>query len=1016
MGPRIDPIRTAVRSVLASSAFVAGSVFAADEPKEEATRAVLDRVEVTGSRIKRTQLEGAMPVTTVTREDIERTGIQSIGDLLQELPAAGASLNTNFNNGGDGGTYIDLRNLGAERVLVLVNGRRWVPASGNFGVANGVDLNTIPFAVIERVEVLKDGASAVYGSDAIAGVVNIITKKDYDGAQANAYIGQFDEGDGRQEAADFTLGSSGARGSAVMNASYYKAEPVWAGDRNISAEPLFGTGNRFGSTTTPMGRFRIRDPLNVTGGQFAVGGPYRYWTGQCLVSGPCPTGQLSFGATRDTGAGTDPTAGVQPGDFRPFDIVADPYNFAPDNYLATPSERWALYAQTSFAITDNITFVSEAVYQKLKAEALLAAMPVVVGATGSFNAGQLIGIDATNPYNPFGLTLSPTNPPAAGQLFLFGAQRRFVETGGRSFNRDSDTYRFGAGLEGVIEIAGRAFDWDAGATYSESRNMAITYGLINTARLAASLGPVASCISPCVPLNMFGGVGTITQPMLDYVTFNAHDDVGVEQRDYAANLSGEIFDLPAGAVGLAVGLEHLAVEGFFQPDALISAGNTTGNVAQPTAGAYDVSEAYAEVAIPLLRDVPFAEMLEVSVAMRYSDYSNFGETTNSKLGLRWQPFGDLLVRATYQHAFRAPSIGDLYSQQFDSFAQFGDICSVSTINGGTGQTGSLDPTPDNVQEAQTLANCTNAAVLFGATTYSPQIVENATDLFVPSEAAAGGIGNMYGQANVQIRITAGGNPDLGPETAESTTLGFVYTPGYVEGLSLSLDWYSIELSDAITFIFAGTYLDQCYNLGVQAFCEYIDRQATGDIEDLQQIAINADSYLTSGIDLNVVWRLGEVPFAPGEWKVVWDTTWIDDYEVCVVGAACIDYVQFNRGDSALPMFKSLLGIEWTYGDWEANWRSRFIGRQYELCTSSAAVVGFICSNPTGSTNALGATTYHSVQVSYTVGDWDTRFTVGIENVGDKAPPLSYMAFANSFDATTYEIPGRFPYLRISKAF
>jgi iron complex outermembrane receptor protein len=950
-------LRDAVR--LALTAGLASSLVAIPAHAEDDDAAKLDRVEVTGSRIKRTQLEGAMPVTSVTREQIEKTGINSIGDLLQELPAAGAALNTNFNNGGDGSTRIDLRNLGSNRVLVLVNGRRWVNAVGGGGVNNAVDLNTIPISIIERIEVLKDGASAVYGSDAIAGVVNIITRRDFDGAAANATVSEFDEGDGRQELFDFSIGASTARSSAFLNATYFKAEEVAAGDRDISKEPLWGTGNVLGSSTTPNGRVRVPD----------FGAPFN-----------------GAGATRDTGGDFTPSVG----DFRPY-TPADAYNFAPDNYLGTPNERWGLYAQGRHDLTDNVTFTSEALYTTRKSEQLLAAMPVTLGpAVAGINAdGAMVGISATNPFNIFGQDLDPV--AANPGLHLNGIQRRFVETGGRSFNQDVALFRFGAGLEGNFEAFGRVFDWNVGYTFTEASSRDITYGLLNTAAIRTALGPIASCTAPCVPMNLFGGAGSITQSMLDFVTFNAHDLTGYEMRNYTGNISGEVLDLPAGPVGLALGYEWRQEHAYDDPDALIAAGNTTGNARSPTAGGYALSEMYAEVAIPVLSGLPFAEVLEIQLAARSSDYETFGSTTNTKFGFRWQPFSDLLVRGTFQEGFRAPSVGELFLGQSDSFPSLPDPCSniaVSTNN-------------------QLIANCTG--VVTGGV--APLI----TGPYVPADGS-------YVQSNPQIRITVGGNPGLLPETAESTTFGFVYSPGFVEGLSVSLDWYDITLDGAIQTVGAGQIMQQCYGSpsgsvagGNQNFCNLLTRFAGGDVEDLLSSFTNVSTFDVGGIDLNVVYRAGELPFVPGEWKFTWDTAFVDTYEITAFGATQ-DFVQNNVGDTSIPAFKSNLDIEWSMGDWEATWRMRFIGRQYEFCSSSYTAAGFPCSDVANSQNAMGATTYHNVQVSYHLSDWDTRFTFGVQNIGDKKPPLSAQAFANSFDATTYEVPGRVPYFRVSKTF
>jgi outer membrane receptor protein involved in Fe transport len=414
-----------------------------------------------------------------------------------------------------------------------------------------------------------------------------------------------------------------------------------------------------------------------------------------------------------------------------------------------------------------------------------------------------------------------------------------------------------------------------------------------------------------------------------------------------------------------------------------------------------------------------------------------------KFGIRWQPFNDLLVRGTYQEGFRAPNIAELYLGQSDSFPNLQDACSVPTANvpaGGSGSGGLLDPTPDDAvngspytvspggptvlqQQAaasQLYANCTGATFIGAAGTFNPLITPDVGQtLYVP----VGTPGSWYGQGNQQIRITVGGNPGLTPETSTSTTIGFVYSPSYIDGLSLTLDWYSIEIEDAIVTVGSTTVMNGCYVGSNDTFCNLLNRLNSGDLEDLLSSQSNIGSFTVEGVDFNVVYRAGELPLLPGEWKFVWDTAYVDNFEQCVTGATtttCTDFVGFNVGDGAIPAFKSQFDIDWTYGDWEVTWRMRFIGAQSENCTTSGVpltVYGPPCSNVISSssaTNHLGATTYHSVQVAYTLSEWDTRLTFGIQNVGDKQPPFSATAFANSFDATVYEVPGRFPYLRISK--
>ncbi len=317
-----NPLSIAIRNALLTGTaltFVAGPAFAADKNKDEDNRII-----VTGSRIKRVDAETSAPVQIIDREEILQTGLTSVGDILQNIPSAGSALNTTFNNGGNGETRVDLRNLGSNRVLVLVNGRRWAP-----GLGGSVDLNNIPASIIERIEILKDGASAVYGSDAIAGVINIITRTDFQGMEASAYRGAWDEGDGKTQQYSLGLGMTGEKGSAYVNISYTKQEPIMAGSRAISAVPVFGAPTGYGgSSGTPFGRFLYYDP---SGGFFNSAG--------------------------------DGNGGLQP-----WDNVSSRYNFAPENYLLTPQERINVFAQASYELNDTTTFKTEHTQRQQHAE------------------------------------------------------------------------------------------------------------------------------------------------------------------------------------------------------------------------------------------------------------------------------------------------------------------------------------------------------------------------------------------------------------------------------------------------------------------------------------------------------------------------------------------------------------------------------------------------------------------------------------------------------------------------
>ncbi len=942
-------LRDAVLIALAASTGGAASAAFAQDANSGTT--TLDRIEITGSRIKRADVETSQPVFSMSREDIQAQGLTSIGDVLQNLSANGSTLNSTYNNGGNGETRVSLRNLGSNRTLVLVNGRRWVAGTG---LGGATDLNTIPTAAIERVEVLKDGASAIYGSDAIAGVVNIILRKDFDGAEANAYYGQFSKGDGARQSFDVTIGSTGERFSALFGAGYVKEDPVMAGDRAISAVPIYKTGTAFGSTTSPNGRFA------VCNGTFA--------NGVCSGTQTRPNGTAGqFGYD----------AGSTPANWRNWGAgVNDLYKFAPDNYLLTPQERKSIFGQAMFKITDNVSFSAQATYNNRQSEQLLASMPIVLGTgPGAGVQARTIAISPNSIYNPFGRTVSRV-------------QRRATETGGRSFKQNVDTFGFVGALEGSFELGDRYFSWDAGMSYGRNDQNDTTTGLFNLLSLRNAVGPsfidatgTARCGTPgaivngCVPANLLGGVGGLTPEMLNYITFVAHDEYQYKMKQYFANLTGEVADLPGGTLAFAAGVEHRAESGYDSPDALIASGNTTGNVRTPTSGGYSLDEAYLEISIPLLKDVTLFKELEFDVATRYSKYDTFGNTVNSKFGFKWKPIDDLLIRGNWAQGFRAPSVSELFQGVADSFEQIADPCSTTFGGGYAGLT------------AEQRARCSAQGV------------------------PAGG----YDQGNAQIRISTGGNVNLKPETSTTKTLGFVWSPSFVSGFDVSLDWWQIKLENTITSFSGQRILDDCVKDGVAQACSLFSRNADGSINELLSAGLNIGSTLVEGYDMTVNYRLPEQSW--GTLSFNWDTTYYARNEDNNDGNNKVgEYSDRNNN----WRIRSNLLARWELGDVGATWSMRYYSKQDEPCPFSTNDYGFgqLCSNfntnPDLSYNKLGATVYNDASF-YWKAPWNAKITLGVNNIFARNPPVSYTTFANSFDPQ-YEVPGRFLYMQYNQKF
>jgi iron complex outermembrane receptor protein len=996
-------LRDAITFALAAGATTlagTGVAFAQETEGQEAT--TLDRIEVTGSRIKRADIETSQPIFTLSREDIQAQGLTSIGDVIQNITANGATLNTTMNNGGNGETRVDLRNLGSNRTLVLVNGRRWV---GGTGLGGSVDLNTIPTAAVERIEVLKDGASVIYGSDAIAGVVNVILRTNFDGAEANAYIGQYDKGDGNREAYDFTVGSVGERWAAMLGVGYVKEEPVLAGDREISEFPVFKTGTAFGSSTTPDGRFAL------------CTGTFDPITGTCDVRESRPDGSFSVppaGNVSFTYDGYDPalTPEANANNWRNR-TGADVYNFAPDNYLLTPQERISLFTNGSLDITDNIRFKVTAQYNERKSEQLLAAMPIVLGSgPGASPNARAITISPDSIYNPFGETVSRI-------------QRRANDGGLRSFRQDVDTWVFNGSFEGDFEVGERFFSWDAGYFYGENEASNVTEGLFNLQALRNGLGPsmldpvtgrpicvstpgvASTVIGGCVPINLLGGLGSLTPEMLQYASFAAVDRLEYLQKTYYANISGDLFEMPAGPFSFAAGYEHRTESGRDQPDPLTASGDSTGNNRLETQGRYGVDEVYLELAIPILADVTGAQLLDVSLAGRYSDYDTFGDTTNAKFGFRWKPIDDLLIRGNWTQGFRAPSISELFAGEADNFPTIGDPCST-TFGGSFGQLAESQQERCEAQGVPVVRDTDPTSPTFG------QI-----------------IGGGYDQGNAQIRTTVGGNTLLLPETSETKTLGFVYSPAFLEGFDISLDWWKIEVDDAVTIYSGQQILDGCIT-GADAvrsafFCDLYTRSPGGAIDRLLTTPFNASKEVREGWDMTVNYRLPE--YSWGRLSFTWDNTYLSKAETFIDGVSDGNNVGEYPGGFGPDYWRvrSNLATRWELGDFGAAWNVRYYSRLEEACPFYYNDYGFgeLCSDPVDadgdglndldtSTNKLGGVTYHDIS-GYWNAPWNAKITLGINNVFDKDPPVAYSAFANSFDAQ-YEVPGQFFYMRYTQKF
>jgi len=934
----------AARLAFAAAALPALSLSAtADEAATAADAPVLATVEVLGSHIRRVDVETQHPVFTIDRAEILRTGLSSVSDIIQNIVFNGETLNRRINNGGNGEMLANLRSLGFNRTLVLLNGQRFVTDIGG-----AVDLSAIPFGNVDHIEVLLDSASAIYGSDAIAGVINIVTRGGYEGGELGIYGGQYDQDDGQRTLYDLSYGAKGERWSASAGMEYGRDDPVFAGNREISAVPRYGLPpEATGSGATPYSWLtpKSRVPLR------------RFAPVRLLPDRP----------------------GTSIDDFRQVNQFTDQYNYAPLNYMETPQQRRSVFAQGRYEFSPALALSVDALVNQRSSAQQLA--PPVVGFSSN-NAGlpDGFGISAGNAYNPFG------EP-------IVTARRRFT-------------------------LADRDFSWgaDAIATQVHARELTGTYA--DNSKLSLAAGPSyfdasgsTHCGTPdatipdCVPIDLFGPPGSLTPAMLDYVNANEINRTTNESRVVDARVTtNDLFALPAGGLGFAAGIQYRRESGSQIIDPLRASGNENGNgvTYDSTTGAYSVKEAYLEFDAPLLAEKPFAQKLDFIVGTRYSNYTNFGGTTNSQFGMRWKPVEDLLVRANYAEGFRAPAITELFQGTQRQSGVPEDPC--DQINN--------DPPPT----AAVLARCAKLGV--------PADVDSSL---------AGG------------NTLQGGNPDLQPETSRSSGIGVVYTPQQVHGLDLSIDWYHIEVRNAIGDAGPQSVVDDCYVRNSDAACAYIVRDLVdGTLFRVTDLMQNIRGGIeTEGYDFTLNWR-HDTPL--GRLSAHWVTNYVDyfgeigqpqqgstlaDGSIAVGNMAGLSSPTISNLFGVIWHWRSELQVAWENESWSASITGRYYGKILEDCSAVTNVAANVhdpsllnlCTNPSHliliggiavPENRVPSVTYTDIEATWHA-PWKAYFTFGVRNALDRAPPISYSAFANSF-FPEYDMPGRFFYVRYRQQF
>ena len=905
-------------------------------PKDTKT---LEAIEVTGSLLRRVDTETANPVLTLDRETLNNNGSPTLGNVLQALPSfSGYATNPQNNSngggvasptleGGDGASRISLRGMGINRTLMLVDGHR---------LANP-DINMLSFNMIERVEVLPQGATTAYGSDAIGGVANFILRKDFKGLEVSADEGISGEHDGHRHGISLTVGDNGERGNVVGGINYNKYNPVLATARDYSSYQyyLYASGpSRQGSSQTPQGTVVLPagSPLLP---------PYGCGTANRVI--------------RNSGDGT------QLSDYRCYHGSTDAFNYNAFNYIQTAQERTNGFVLGNYKLTDALTYYADFFYNHTHSSGQDGPPPT--------NPGDGWYIRADNPNNPFGITfcslvcppgLLPTDPIGSLRLRLTGA-------GTRLHTFDTTNIDLITGLKGALGSS--SWIWDLSLNYGHSSRDQTDFHEVNIAGLQAAINA--------------GGNPFAQETLPITITDNPEYRKTNTSKEVSFNVSGDLFQMPAGTAQLSAGALYRkqAMDYQLTSDAVLDLSNfTCGILAEgcgsPGHGSTSVKELYAEALFPLLADASFAKSLNIIVGVRASDYDISSTSTNKKIAVEWKPIEDLLVRGTVSQVFRAPNPDELFD---------GPTATNPTV---------IDP-------------CLNQPASYLA-------AHQGLCQYVPVNWQPSGYGQITG-------LYEGGSVaglNLRPEHGKSFDFGFVYSPSWVEGLSGSLDFWHITLSDLLTPLAAQTVLDNCASNDSSAYCGLIYRYSggvePGSIYYVSTSEINLGTLSTSGFDFNAAYRLPEF-FVPGRFMLSFNSTYTGTYKVNIPGGTSADYAgSYTQQYGNLARLRASVTLNWNLDNWSAQWQSRFINH-FNLLNAYIDPINL----PAGVSSTLPrpSVTYHAAKLGYFIPAWRTRIDVGVDNITDRTPPIIYQNGLNyNVDTATYDTLGRYFWGRVTVKF
>ncbi|MBB1270733.1 TonB-dependent receptor domain-containing protein [Shewanella sp. SR44-3] len=954
----------AVRFALVSGAAVSATTsFNLVAEEQNTSVQQVERIAVTGSRIIREGAVAPTPVTVITGDELLSTGVTNIGEALNQLPALGSTYslaNSGRFIGTSGLNLLDLRSMGTARTLVLVNGKRHVSSSAG---TSSVDVNTIPSVWIDKVEVITGGASAIYGADAVTGVVNFILKKDINGFDVSATKGWADDSGHNKDRLSLSYGTDYAegKGNVAFAVEYSAQEQLRAFDREQTSVPfssLKNTTRPLDANGKPIDSNNPSDPdkfFTPNAGHYSISNAGTFNLGGWKTFNPDGSiKNVYLGQNVDSIYCSD----------------CDVTNLNQFTELQPEFERYNINFKTNYQLNDDNNAYFEAKY--------VNSQSTDEGQPAFFFGNKLNDVKIDNAFiNPELVALMQANKDKDGKaapLSSINIRRFMTDLGARIEDDTRETQRYVMGLEG---LAFEDWDYDVYAVYGQTDLKRVNKNNLIKANYANALDSVllngeavcrdeAARAAGCVPVNIFG-FGAPSQSAANYINTVSTGTSVIKQTVLGGTLTNSgLFELPAGYVGFSTGVEYRKEQSeVFEPS---NAAGTFFNALGEDKGEFDVNEVFAETSIPLLADLPMIRQLDLELAIRFADYSTIGNATTWKTGLSWEVDEEIRVRTTYAEAMRAPNISELYGAPSQTFFDIKDSCRVKH----------LDVLDDSAQRQ------TNCAALGVPAGFDPDYDSK------------------------RIEGLSGGNQELKAEESTSYTLGIVYQPDFIEGLSITTDYWNIAIDNAISSVSAQDIIDRCVDskTGVNnEYCNLITRDSSSsEITQIRQSSLNIASLEAAGIDFDIGYNFE-----------VFD----GDVRTNLIATRLLKRKDFSFQDEP-NTFEELSGTagyakwqaNWSTGysvdSWDVNWRTRYV-EAVNLYTSKSLALN---ANP-NSRMEYGSYFISDIAVAYNF-DSGVILKFGIDNVFNR--DLPYGSTGTDSDTGAYDNVGRFFHTTASYKF